>query len=213
MNGQITVLTKDGKTVTLIIDTKATVQAEGATSALETLAVGTSLEVEVGETGQVANSVKARQAKIEGVITAIQGGQITVETERGLTRTLQVTEATRIELEEDFPGTLADLKVGHEVEVKFDPDTSVAFKVDSKEEEAEIEGVIVGVQGSEVTVETERGRRLSVVVSDRTRLELEKDLPGALADLKVGMEIEVKFGPFTRAAFKIEVDEENEGEE
>ncbi len=210
VNGQITVLTKDGKTVTLTISTQAPVQTEGATSALETLAVGTSLTVETDREGRVAQAITARQTKIEGAIVLIAGDKITVETERGVTRTLQVTAATRIELEEDFPGSLADLKVGMEVEVKFDSESLVAFRIDSEEEEAEIEGVIVAVQGNEVTIETDKGRRLSVVVNDRTKIELAEDLPGTLADLRTGTEVEVKFDPSTRVAFKIEVGEEEE---
>ncbi len=215
VNGEITIVTKDGKTMTLTIATEAPVETEGASSAFETLEPGTSVEVEVDDDGQVAVRIKARQTKLQGRIVEIAGNEVTIESPLGRKATVLVTENTRIELEDDFPGSLPDLRVGSEVEVKFDPESRVAFKIDSDEEEAEIDGVVLEIAGSEVTVETERGRKLTLIVGDRTRFELEDDIPGTLADLQVGATIEAKFDPFTRDAFKIEVEEEHEenGEE
>ncbi len=207
VNGEITIVTEDGKTITLTIATEAQVETEGATSALETLEPGVSVEVEVNDDGQVAQHIKARLAKVEGVIVGIKGNEVTVESERGRRVTVLVTDRTRIELEEDFPGTLADLQVGAEVEIKFDPESRVAFKVDTEEEEAEIEGIIIQIDGNEVTIETERGHRRTLIVGDQTRIELEDDFPGIMADLQVGIEVEANFDPFTRLAFKIEVEE------
>ena len=170
------------------------------------------MKVEVNEDGRVVQRIEARQAKVKGVIIEIEGNKVTIESERGREVTVTATDLTRIKLEDDFPGTLADLQVGAEVQVKYDPDSLVAFKFDAEEEEAEIEGVIVEVDGDEVTIETERGRRLTLAVGDRIRIELEDDIPGARADLQVGAEVEAKFDPFTRTAYKIEVDDEAEDE-
>ena len=207
-NGEITIVTKDGKTVTLTISTDATVETEGASSAIETLEPGASIEVEVNDDGRVAHHIRAHQAKLQGRIVGIEGNEVTIESRRGRTVMVLVTGVTRIELEDDFRGTLSDLRVGSEVEVKFDPDSRVAFKIDFDEEEAEIEGVVVALAGNEVTVETERGRRLTLIVGERTRIEFEDDFPGSLADLQVGAAIEAKFDPFTRDALKIEVEDE-----
>ena len=128
--------------------------------------------------------------------------------ERGRRVTVRVAGNTIIKLEDNLVGTLPDLQVGAEVEVKFDPDSKIAFKINAEEEEAEIEGVVVEVSGDEVTIETERGRKLTLVVGDRTRIELEEDFPGTLSDLQVGTKVEAKFDPFTRTAFKIEVEED-----
>ena len=207
-SGEITIVTQDGKTVTLTLATEAPVETEGASSALETLEIGASVEVEVDEDGSVAERIEARQSKVEGAIVEIEGDEVTLESDRGRRVTVRVTDRTRIKLEDDFPGTLADLRVGAVVEVKFDPDSKVAFKIDAEEEEAEIEGVVVEVSADEVTIETERGRKLTLVVGDRTRVELEDDFPGTIADLQVGAEVEAKFDPFTRTAYKIEVEED-----
>lgn len=211
-NGEITIVTKDGKTITLTISTDAPVETVGASSAIETLEPGTSIEVEVDDDGLVAQRIKARQAKLQGRIAEIAGNEVTIESPLGRTATVLVTVNTRIELDDDFPGTLADLRVGSEVEVKFDPESRVAFKIDSEEEEAEIEGAVIEISGNEITVENERGRRLTLIVGERTRVELEDDFPGTLSDIQVGAEIEAKFDPFTRDALKIEVEEED-GEE
>ena len=207
VNGEITITTEDGKTVTLTIATDASVETEGESSALEALEAGASVEVEVDEDGQVVQHIEARQAKVEGTIVEIEGNEVTLESKRGRRATVLVTDRTRIELEDNFPGTLADLRLGAEVHIKFDPDSRVAFKIDTKEEEAKIEGVVVEVDRDEVTVETERGRRLTLLVTDSTRIELEEDFPGTLADLQVGVELEAKFDPVTRRAFKVEVEE------
>ena len=60
INGEITIVTKDGKTVTLTIATDAPVETEGASSAFETLEPGTTLEVEVDDDGRIAVRIKAR---------------------------------------------------------------------------------------------------------------------------------------------------------
>ena len=212
-NGEITIVTKDGKTITLTISTDAPVETEGASSAIETLVPGISIEVEVDDDGLVAHHIKARQAKLHGRIVEIAGNEVTIESSVGSKATVLVTEITRIELDDDFPGTLLDLRVGSEVEVKFDPESRVAFKIDSEEEEAEIEGVVVEINGTEVTIETERGRRLTLIVEERTRIEFDDDFPGTLGDLQVGVEIEAEFDSLTRVAFKIEVEEDNGEEE
>ena len=206
-NGEITIVTKDGKTVTLTIATEAPVDTEGASSALETLESGASVEIEVSNNGQLAQRIKARQAKVEGVIIEIAGNEITVESEGGRRVMVTVSDGTRIELEDELPGIIADLQIGAVVDIKFDPDSQVAFKIDAEEEEAEIEGLIVQVGGDEVTIETERGRRLALLIAETTRIELEDDFPGTKADLQVGAVVEAKFDPFTRTALKFEVEE------
>jgi ribosome maturation factor RimP len=213
INGEITIVTKDGKTITLTIATQAPVETEGGTSAIETLEPGASVELEVTDEGQVVQRIEARQAKVEGFIVGIEGDKVTVESERGRSLTVTVTSQTRIRLEDDFPGTLANLVVGQEVKIKYDPTSLVALRVDSEEEEAEIEGVVVEVGDNQVTIETDRGRRLTLIVGSRTRIELDDDLPGTFADLQVGQAVEAKFDPYTRTAFKIEVHEDQEDDE
>ena len=131
INGEITIVTKDGRTVTLTISTDAPVDTEGESSALETLELGASVEMEVGEDGQIVRRIKARQAKVKGTIAVLEGNEVTVESERGRRFTVTTDDRTHIKLEDDFPGTVADLQVGAKVEIKFDPESRVAFNLDS----------------------------------------------------------------------------------
>ena len=207
VNGQITIVTDDGRTVTLTIATDGTIETDGTDAAIEALAPGAVVEYELND-GELVQHLDVHQAQVEGVIVAVEGNQITVENERGRQITVEVTGATRIELEEHFPGTIADLVVGLEVEIKFDPESLVAYKVDVEEEEAEVEAIVVEVDGDALTIETERGRRLTVVVGLATRIELDDDIPGTIADLAVGTEMEVKFNPSTFQALRVEVEDE-----
>ena len=59
-NGEITIVTEDGKTITLIISTDASVDTEGASSAIETLVPGTSIEVRVDDEGHIVHSATRR---------------------------------------------------------------------------------------------------------------------------------------------------------
>jgi len=212
VNGEITITTNDGKTITLHIDTAAGVETASAGSTLpssfQTLEPGTSVEVELDDDGRGVRGIVARLAQAKGTVVAIEGDEVTIESSRGQQATVQVTERTRIRLEDNFPGQLADLTLGSEVKIKFDPVTRVAFKIDTEDEEAKIEGSIVEAVADAVTVETKQGRSLTLAIGDRTRVELGHGLPGTYADLRVGDQVEVKFDPFTRTAYKIEVEEQ-----
>ena len=136
-NGEITIVTKDGQTVTLKIDTEASVEAEGASSTLETLEVGASIQVEVNEGNQVIQHIKAQQTEIEGEIVQIVGDKVTVESEDGERVTILVSDDTRIESEDDSPGTPSTLQVGDKIETRFDPESNTAFSIIGREEEGQ----------------------------------------------------------------------------
>ena len=82
-NGEITIVTKDGQTITLKIDTEASVETEGASSTLETLEIGVLIQIEVNEDNQVVQRIKAHQTEVEGVIIQINGDEVTIESENG----------------------------------------------------------------------------------------------------------------------------------
>ncbi|PKB58629.1 MAG: hypothetical protein BZY83_06135 [SAR202 cluster bacterium Casp-Chloro-G2] len=211
-NGEITIVTMDGKTITLTISTDTAVDTQGEVSSVDTLEPGAAVEVRMSGDGERTTKLSARQAKIEGNVIAIEGSQITIQDDEGREGNVVVIvgENTRIELEEDLPGSLADIKIGAKIEAKFDPETNVAFKIELDQEKDEIEGWTDKVEGNQVTIRTEDGRFLTVTVGENTRIELEEDLPGSLADIKVGAKIEAKFDPVTNVAFKIELDQEKD---
>ncbi len=139
-NGEITIVTKDGQTITLKIDTEASVETEGASSTLETLEIGVPIQIEINEDNQVVQRIKAHQTEVDGVIIQIDGDEVTIESEDGQRVTILVSENTRIESEDDLPGTSAALHVGAEVETKFDPESGVAYMISEQEEAGEVGG-------------------------------------------------------------------------
>ena len=65
VNGKVTIVTEDGKTVTVKVTTETEVEADGVSTSLETLEPGASVDVEVKKDEQVARHIKARQAEVE----------------------------------------------------------------------------------------------------------------------------------------------------
>ena len=204
-NGEITIVTEDGKTITLTISIDASVNTEGASSSVETLEPGVSIEVNVAGDGEHATKIYARQSKVHGTVTGINGNEVSILAENGIAFVVIVDESTRIGLEEDSHGSLTSIPIGAEIEAKFDPDTGVAFKLDLEQEKAEIEGWAEGIVGDQVTIKTEHGRILTLTVGEDTRIELADDSLGTLADIVDGLKIEVDFDPSSLAVFKIEL--------
>ncbi len=95
--------------------------------------------------------------------------------------------------------------MGHEVEVRFDPSTRTAYEIEVEEQGSKIKGVIAQIEGDQVTIDTERGRSLTLAVGHQTRIELADDFPGTYEDLQVGDRVEARFDSVARAAFRIDV--------
>ncbi len=65
VKGEITIVTEDGQTITLEIDTETLVEVEGESSTFGTLEVGASVQVEVNEDNQVVELIEVQQTEIE----------------------------------------------------------------------------------------------------------------------------------------------------
>lgn len=158
---------------------------------------------------------EGEEAEVDGVITTISGGEVTIETERGRKLVLVVGANTRIELDGISTGTLSDLLVGMEIDVNFDPATRTVFKIERGEEAEAVEaeevkigetkGSVVSIEGNVITLTTENGGQATINVADTTGIKLENDSPATLLDLVAGTEIEVKFDQATNTALTIEV--------
>jgi len=184
-NGQITIVTKDGKTVTLDIATDTEVAADGTNSTVASLAPGAQVEIKVKKDGKVISQIKAQQAEIEGVITTIAGDNITIKTEKGRQATIHITADTRIELDDDdLSGTLTDLVVGMMVEAKFNPSTGNAFKIEVSEDEDDgASALIPGGKGIiEVRVTDPPPADVVSAVVYISNIEVHRVSPGASAN-------------------------------
>ena len=136
-NGEITIVTKDGKTITLTISTDDAENADGSTTSISTLSPGILLEIEAteGEGGQIARRVKARQSEVEGTIVEINGQEISIESSDGEVTVVILDDNSRIELADDAQGNISGLVVGQSVEAEFDPESRAAFKLESEDED------------------------------------------------------------------------------
>ena len=200
VNGEITIETKDGQTVTLKLGAGAPVETDGTSSDLESLVAGASVEIEVKDDGRVVQRIKSRQAKAEGVVVRIEGDEVTVESDGGRSVTIRVTDRTGIRLGDDSVGSLDDLLLGARVGIKFDPENRVALNIFAEQAEpVKAEGVVVEVTDEGVTVEMEGGRTVNLVIGARTHIQLEGG-SGTVADLQPGLGVGVKFDPQTRIA-------------
>ncbi len=208
VNGQVTIVTADGRTVTLTIDTETLVETEQGSAALEALVPGADIAITLNENGEVVRKIKAHLAKVEGNIVKIDAGQITIQGKHGELVTLTVNEGTRIELEDDFPGSLADLQVGMEAEVRYNPENSVALRVETEKEDTEIKGAIIHVADDKITIATKQGRQVTLIVGPGTRIDWDGQGPDGLDRLAEGLKVKAKFDSFTLRASKLEVEED-----
>lgn len=78
---------------------------------------------------------------------------------------------------------------------------------------AEIEGIIVGIAGQEITIESSDGKVTVVIVGDDTVIELDGDVLGSIFGLSVGQAVEADFDPDSLVAFKLESEDEDEDDE
>ncbi len=157
-----------------------------------------------------------------GTILEVQGNEVTIELENGDTVTLLVNEDTVIELGDGYFGTAADLQSGAAVEAVFNPDTGAAITIEMEAEEeaeleeeaeeaaepgeAKVEGVILEIQGSRVTIGLEDGSTETLLVNAQSVIELADGSSGTLAGLGVGDTVEATFDPVSGIALVIEAE-------
>lgn len=124
---------KGGADVTLNVDASTYIKRNGQPATLADLVVGDRVEAKYNAATMLAVKISASNLlEIKGTIAAVDAaaGTLTVTPMDGSPDvTFTVDANTRIE-RFDAPATLADLLVGDPVEVKYDPATMLAFKVE-----------------------------------------------------------------------------------
>lgn len=96
-----------------------------ATFAL-TLAIGVTTTPALAKHGNKAGRVEGKLTAVDNVAQTV-----TIQGKKGQIVTLQVNEATKIELNE-VHASLADLTVGDRAEARFDPATFIASKIETE---------------------------------------------------------------------------------
>jgi len=200
INGTINFTTNDGQNHVLTIDNKTQFTFDGQTVALEALAPGAKLEIELGDNRTLALRVKARLDKVAGTIASFQDGELSVIPQRGgAPVTVSVNATTQIKAGDNVTASVDLLKPGARVEVKYDPATKVALTIFVNiGEEANIQGTVIATSDNRVTVQDRKERVLTFIADNTTRIT-----NGTLADIKVGSRVEARFDPVSMVAVKI----------
>jgi hypothetical protein len=217
VSGEVTVKLKDGSTVTLNLE-DVSVATLGDAVGAASLEPGDEVSLEIDDNDEdVVTKVTTHRAEVDGTIQSVDvdAQTVTVTAENGVDFTIKVTPETKIEAEEtDGNGTLADLVVGLQVEVKYNVDTETAIKIEVEdghddEDEGEFEGVITAINNDtkEITLQAENGAEASYTVVSDTRL---KSGVNTFSDLQVGMEAQVKFDRVTNELLAVEAEGDEE---
>jgi hypothetical protein len=146
---------------------------------------------------------------IDGILQNIDevNGKVTIVTEDGETVTLDIDIEAQVETG-GASSKLGTLQIGASEQEEVNENGQAVQRIEARQ--AEVEGIIVGIDGSEITIESENGQRTTVLVTDSTRIESEDDEPTDLAGLNIGGEVETKYDPESGIAFIINDKEESE---
>jgi len=201
---------EDGQELVLIVDSSTVITRAGQPITLADLKVGDRVEAEYYPTTLLAVKIEVKvcYTEIKGTISAVDtaAGTVTVTPKDGGADMVFTVNSSTVFRREDQPITLADLKVGDQVEVEYDPATMVAAEIEV--ELACVEGTISVIDlatGAVTIVPDECGTEVTVKVDSNTVIERDHQ-PITLADLKVGDRVDVEYDPVSMIAVKIEVE-------
>jgi hypothetical protein len=175
------------------------------------LEIGDQVTVKVHKNGDV-EEVDVENAEVHGIIKSLGTDNVTITTEKKGDITLKVTSETKIRIEDKRTAALSDLKVGQEVESKYDVSTKNALRinVDTNEEnnEGEIEGTVKAVDTTKktVTITTKTNSDVTLNVTLETRIRIEEKRTAALSDITVGQKIEAKYDKSNMNALKLAIE-------
>jgi hypothetical protein len=182
----------------------------------------------VGATAEpVAADVEAdgpEEAEVEGTITAVSGGNVTITPEHGPAVTVHVNDSTLIRLHSaggETTGTLADLKTGMKAQAGFDPVSFVALRIEAEPadgggggggggQNADVEGTVGAVNAGAGTITInprDGGAAVSLTTNSSTRIT-RNGAAATLADLKAGDRVAAQYDPTTNVATRIEAESE-----
>lgn len=133
---------KDGNTVTFNLrDVKVETLREAIGSA--SLEEGSQVTIERDDANKVKR-VKARHAEVEGTVKSFDKDEktVTISSSQKDNITLKVTDATKIEIDddEDKAFSFANLREGQEIEAKYDVETKKALKIEIEEDGEDEDG-------------------------------------------------------------------------
>ena len=140
----VTITTKKKGDITLQItsETRIRIEDEG-TATFSDLKVGQKVEAKYDVTSKNALRINVElegeedEGEIEGIVKAIDTANktVTITTEKNGDITLEITSETVIRIEDKGTAVFADLKVGQQVEAKYDESSLKALKIKVDDED------------------------------------------------------------------------------
>ncbi|MGZ4808107.1 MAG: DUF5666 domain-containing protein [Thermoanaerobaculia bacterium] len=132
--------------------------------------------------------------RIEGEVTAISAGSITVKKSTGDEVTVAINADTIVR-GDDHTLSVTDIKVGDKVEIDAAQNgtslTAVRIEVEHDDQRyAEVKGTIKAINGSVLTIDTGNGKTVDVSITSTTVIR-NGDKVGAVSDLKTGDAVEI----------------------
>ncbi len=209
VSGEVTVKLKDGGTVTFNLkDVNVEMLRKAVGNA--SLEAGSQIVLETGKDKKV-KTIKARHAEVEGVIKSVDKDRKTVTfiSQKQGDITLEVTETTRIEVEDDKAVSFASLREGQEIEAKYDVETNKALKLEIKVEKAkaELEGTITAINkgANTVIIRAKNGVETTYKVIASTKLKL--DRVRTFDGLKTDMRVKAKVNRANNELIELELED------
>ncbi|MGC8855740.1 MAG: DUF5666 domain-containing protein [Anaerolineae bacterium] len=196
-----------GADITLLVDANTMIKRFGLPATLADLVVGDNVQADYNPITLLAYRIEVKPAELKGTIAAVDttAGTLTVTPQAGGADVTFTVTSTTVIKRYGVLVTLADLQVGDFVEVKYDPATMVAFKIEVKP--AELKGTIAAVDttASTLTVTPLGGGTDMTFNVDTTTVIRRRGQVLTLANLVVRQLVEVKYDPLTMHALRIEV--------
>jgi hypothetical protein len=174
----------------------------------------------------VAADVEAdgpEEGEVEGTISAVAGGDVTITSKQGKAVTVHVNDSTMIRLHlatGETAGTLADLKVGLRAGAEYDPVSFVAFSIEARPAAGGGQGQVAHVVGTvgavdagagTIAIDPKNGTPVSLTINSSTRIT-RNGSSATLADVKTGDQAAAEYDPTTNVATRIEAETDSEHE-
>ena len=214
LSGNVTVTLKDGSTTTFNlanINLDTIINTQGDLS----FDIGDNITIKINRHGKVTG-LEVRKAEADGVIKSLGTDNVTITTIKNGDITLKVTPETLIITKSQGRGALSDLKVGQNVEARYDIATMKALKikVDFQKNETSVRGTIKTVysNNSTITIATENKGDITLQVTPETMIRIGGKGVGVFSDLQVAQRVEARYDITSLKALKLSIDSHEENQ-
>ena len=207
--GSLTILKADASSLTLSVNSATAIKRIGLRATLADLQVGDLIEVSYATVSLLAVKIEARLniVTVKGSISAVDAaaGSLVVKNQVGGLDVSLVLDASTQVKRNGLVATTADLRVADLVEVKYNPVTLLAYRIEAKIELISLKGGLSAVDAlaGTLTITDLAGVETTLDV-DPTASIKRLGLPATLGDLQLGDLLEVKYNLASLVAYKIE---------